>query len=114
MMEKEYCLSLNLGTPNGLEPYGRYVLGRDKHFAVHVFDALMGIKEPAMQLVLHIDLVESEEGVPFVLNVKYFTLDEVAENTSGLPCNCSGIADWKQQHDRGDSARATIFLAVVV
>ena len=80
-MEKEYYLSLNLRTPNGLEPYGRFDLGRNKDFAANVFDALMGIDEPARQLVLHIELIESEQGVPFVLNVKYCTLDEVAENT---------------------------------
>jgi len=83
-MEKTYYLSLNLKTPNGLEPYGRYDLGSDKDFARHVFDALMGIGEPAVQLVLHIDLIESEDGVPFVLNVKHCTLNEVAENTKRI------------------------------
>jgi hypothetical protein len=34
--------------------------------------------------VLHIELIESEDRVPFVLNVKYCTLDEVAENTKRI------------------------------
>ena len=84
MVEKEYYLSLNLRTPIGLEPYGRYDLGRDKDFAVQVFDALSGAEEGNIKTILHIDLTENEDGVPFVLNVKYCTLDEVVENTKRI------------------------------
>jgi hypothetical protein len=80
-MKREYYLSLSFRTPKGIETYGRYELGRDKNFAIAIFDELKGEEEVSESSILHIDLTESEDGVPFVRNVKHCTLDEIAENT---------------------------------
>lgn len=83
-MKREYYLSLNFKTPKSIEMYGRYDMGADRDFAEAIFDQLKGNEQISEKSILHIDLTELQDGVPFVLNIKHCTLDELAENTKSI------------------------------
>ena len=86
-MKKTYHISLNIKTPNGgFEVYGRYELGSDKAFARTLFDQLKGNDEVYERSILHMDLTELEDGIPFIQAARHCTLDELAENTRRITC----------------------------
>jgi hypothetical protein len=86
-MERTYHISLNIKTPDGgFEAYGRYELGSDKAFARMLFEQLKGDDEVSERSVLHMDLTEVENGIPFVQIVRHCTLNELADNTRRITC----------------------------
>ncbi|MDB5127274.1 hypothetical protein [Mucilaginibacter sp.] len=86
-MKRTYHISLNIKTPDGgFEAYGRYELGSDKAFARMLFEQLKGDEGVFERSVLHMDLTEVENGIPFVQAVRHCTLDELADNTRRITC----------------------------
>jgi hypothetical protein len=79
-METSFCIVLNIRTVDGYGTYGRFLLGKDREFANDVFSKLKGEDMPDERSVLHIDMIEMKDGLPFNLKMLACTLDQLAQN----------------------------------
>ncbi len=80
MHETTFYILLNLKTVNGFESFGRFNLGNNKKAAHGVFQMLKGNKEVDEKNILHLDLMESRDGLPVNMEMLTCTLEELAEN----------------------------------
>jgi hypothetical protein len=79
--------ALHIKTPDGgFEAYGRYELGSDEAFARTLFKQLKGDDGVSEKSILHMDLTEVEDGIPFIQAARHCTLDELAGNTRRITC----------------------------
>jgi hypothetical protein len=86
-MEKTYHISLNIKTPDGgFEDYGSFELGSNKAFASALFEQLKGDNEISEKSILHMDLTEVVDDIPFIQDARHCTLDELADNTRRITC----------------------------
>ncbi|HVU94235.1 MAG TPA: hypothetical protein VHE34_03385 [Puia sp.] len=79
-MTTEYFVICRLRTAGGFEAYGNFSLGGDCDFATELFGKLRGCHLPRETDSLHLDLVESRNGIPTNLQVISCTADEIAAN----------------------------------
>jgi hypothetical protein len=79
-METTFYIVLNIKTPAGFERYGSFSIGQDKDFAYALFKELKGIKDPDEKCALHMDFMETRNGLPLNLQVIGVTLQQLAEN----------------------------------
>jgi hypothetical protein len=79
-MKPTFYITLNIKTVNGFECYGRFSLGNDRDFAYALFQQLKGNDEVDEGSVLHMDFMETRNGLPVNLTVKSCTLQQLADN----------------------------------
>jgi hypothetical protein len=79
-METQFDLVLSLKTPKGFIDYGWYPLGSNPQFADQLFSQMKGSDTLADGSVLHIDLVETKDGLPDKVKSMSCSLDELCEN----------------------------------
>ncbi|HJP63711.1 MAG TPA: hypothetical protein VJ844_09730 [Mucilaginibacter sp.] len=72
-------------TPEGYEPFGQYFLGNEKTYAEDIFSQMKGCSVISEHAKLHMDLIESVDGIPLTARTICCTLDEFA-------CNCKHLA----------------------
>lgn len=82
-MRTVFYIICRLRTADGFEAYGSFNLGNDRGFAHELFDKLQGRGLPQETDVLHLDLMETRDGLPVNLKVISCTAEELAAN-----CKC--------------------------
>lgn len=80
MSASEFHIILQIKTPDGFEPFGKFVLGTDQQFADNIFRQLKGEAECDYNDLLQIDLAEVGEGLPRQLKMISCCLEDIAEN----------------------------------
>ncbi len=80
MQQSEFNIVLQIKTPEGFEPFGKFTLGRNKKQAESIFRQLKGNSQCSFNDILQIDLVESGEGLPRQLDMLSCSLADMAEN----------------------------------
>jgi len=79
-MRTTFYIILRLRTADGFESYGSFNLGDNREFAYHTFGQLKGRELPQETDMLHMDLMETLEGLPVNLRVVCCTAEEIAAN----------------------------------
>jgi hypothetical protein len=64
-METNFEISLNMKTPNGIEVYSCFPIGKDEHFAHSLYSLLEGEDLVGLDSVITIDLIRRENGILF-------------------------------------------------
>jgi len=79
-METQFYILLSLKTTQGYVDYGQYFFGDEREAAYGLFRDLKG--DPAMMAScpLHIDLMETVDGLPVKMESKCCTLEELGFN----------------------------------
>lgn len=67
-------------TCKGIESYGCFSIGTDSRFALDVFGRLAGTQQVSVNSVMTVDLIKRDNGIPYPLDLKHCTLDQLAEN----------------------------------
>jgi hypothetical protein len=81
-MKTEFDILISFRTPNGFKVCGQYALGDDRQFAESVFDALTGRDDPDNKGPLHLDLLETTEGLPVGVKTISCKVHELSANCS--------------------------------
>ena len=63
-METQFYILLSLKTPQGFADYGQYFFGNDREAAYRLFKQLKGKDTITASCLLHIDLLETVDGLP--------------------------------------------------
>jgi hypothetical protein len=79
-MDTQYYIELALKTPNGTEPFAKFLLGNNGKSAYAIFRKMHGIKAISETDLIYMDFVETRNGLPMSMDLIACTLDEVAEN----------------------------------
>lgn len=79
-METQFYILLSLKTPQGFADYGQYFFGDDRGAAYELFGQLRGSDELKPACQLHIDLMETVNGLPVQIKTKCCTLEELGQN----------------------------------
>jgi hypothetical protein len=79
-MKTQFYILLSLKTPQGFVDYGQYFLGDTREAAYGLFRQLKGIETIKDTCMLHIDLMETVDGLPVKIKTICCTLDELAFN----------------------------------
>ena len=80
-METQFYVLLSLQTAKGFTDYGQFFLGNDREAARELFGTLKGRDPKNADCILHIDLLESVDGLPEKIKSICCSLDELGENT---------------------------------
>jgi len=80
-METQFYILLSLKTTQGFVDYGQYFFGNDREAAYHLFSQLKGQEHIKDTCLLHIDLMETVDGLPVKIKTICCTLDELGCNT---------------------------------
>ena len=80
-MEVTFCISVNIRAGSGYELLGKFMLGDNSAFASGVFHQLKGSTDVDNNNPIHLDFMESRNGLPVHLEVISCNLNELAENT---------------------------------
>ena len=81
-MESTFSIVLNLRTAKGFARFGQIELGTDKASVEAVYKTLEGREPEGDEGFLHIDLVETRNGLPVSLRVLVCTADELGRNVT--------------------------------
>ena len=79
-METQFYILLSLRTPQGFADYGQYFFGNDREAAYGLFGQLKGSEELTPTCLLHIDLMETVDGLPEKIKTICCTLEELGTN----------------------------------
>lgn len=79
-MKTQFDIVMSMKTPRGFANYGQFYAGSEREAAYSLFAQLKGSDLPDDHAVLHVDLVETENGVPVAIKSKSCTLDELGWN----------------------------------
>lgn len=79
-MDSQFYIVLNLKTTDGWESFGRFFLGNSKVHAYDLFRKLKGTSDVNEKTVLHLDFMETKQGLPVNLKMITCTLNQLAEN----------------------------------
>ena len=84
-METRFYILLSLKSQQGYFDYAQYFFGNDRQAAYELFGQLKGSEKIKDNCLLHIDLMETVDGIPVKIKTICCNLDELA-------CNCKLIA----------------------
>ena len=79
-METQFYILLSLQTPRGFVDYGQYFFGDDREAAYGLFAQLKGKTEIKDSCLLHIDLMETRNGLPVKIKTICCTLEDLGAN----------------------------------
>ncbi|MES2275193.1 MAG: hypothetical protein V4592_04170 [Bacteroidota bacterium] len=80
-METQFYILLSLKTPKGFVDYGQYFFGNDREAAYGLFAQLKGESKLKDSALLHIDLMETVNGLPVRIRTICCTLEELGSNS---------------------------------
>ena len=80
IMETTFYIILNIKTATGFERYGRFSVGNDPFIADALFHKLTGSESSGEDCPLHLDFMETRNGLPVSLRVLSCNLQQLAEN----------------------------------
>jgi len=79
-MCKEYRITLHARTTEGFDTFGEFFIGNDRQAAKELFDQLKGSGEDVEDGLLIMELREINRNLPFDIQMKNCTLDQLADN----------------------------------
>lgn len=79
-MDTTFYIVLNIKTAGGFESYGRFFIGNDRDAANTLFSMLKGTDTISEKDVLHMDLMETRNGLPVNIRVINCSLEELTAN----------------------------------
>lgn len=79
-MRTGFYIIINVKTCDDFESFGTLEIGKDRTFARHLFGLLKGRPVNSNEGLIHLDLMETKDGLPMNLEVLYCTLSELGEN----------------------------------
>jgi len=80
IMKTTFYVILNIKTIKGIESFGKLEIGNNHMVARRLFGMLKGRPVNSDEGFIHMDLMETKEGLPMNLEVLYCTLAELGEN----------------------------------
>lgn len=80
VMETQFYILLSLKTAKGFVDYGQYFFGDVREAAYDLFDQMKGSNIITDAALLHIDLMETVDGLPVKIKTICCTLDELGVN----------------------------------
>jgi hypothetical protein len=78
-MNTTFYIILHMRKGETFEPFGRFFIGNDREAAGQLFGALQG-SEAKEKDILHLDLMETVDGLPVNLKVIACNLGQLTEN----------------------------------
>lgn len=78
-METQFYIELRLKTGTKFESFAKFFIGNNRTQAETIFKELNGMEANEMN-ILHIDFIETVEGLPVNLKMLACTLEQLAEN----------------------------------
>ena len=79
-METQFYIELTLKTAKGVESFAKFFMGDNREKAYDIFTKLIGTNIVNEKNLLHIDFIETIEGLPVNLKMITCTLDQLADN----------------------------------
>jgi hypothetical protein len=79
-MKTNFHIALNIKTATGFESIGKFSIGNNRAAAQDLFISLHGKEALQETDILHMDLVETNNGLPVSIRVISCTLEEIAVN----------------------------------
>lgn len=79
-METTFYIVLNIKTANGFETYGKFFIGNEKRVARSIFDKLKGSREVSEDDIIHVDFMETVDGLPVNIKMLNCSLAQLTEN----------------------------------
>lgn len=79
-METQFYILLSLKTTQGYVDYGQYFFGNEREAAYGLFRQLKGDPDMVASCPLHIDLMETINGLPVKMESMCCTLEELGFN----------------------------------
>jgi hypothetical protein len=80
VMKTTYEISLNLKARAAIESYGCFSIGQDEQFARDLYSTLEGGEQVSLDSVITVDLIKRENGIPYPLDMRHCTYDQLAAN----------------------------------
>lgn len=80
-MKTSFYILLSIRTAAGYESYGKLFIGNNAGQAYSLFRRLEGTSHLTGRSILHLELVETRDGLPFNIEMIGCTLDELAANS---------------------------------
>jgi len=71
-------------TLKGIETYGSFSLGSEETFAKILYNSLEGDPEISTAALISIDLIKREQGIPFPLELKHCSYEQLAANVKQI------------------------------
>jgi len=72
-----FFITLNIKTGDGLETFGKFLMGNDSKAAYSIFQKLKGNKKVTDKSILTLELMEISHGLPFNIQLMSCTLEEI-------------------------------------
>jgi hypothetical protein len=79
-MAIKYHIVLNMRRCSGFERYAVFDIGTNRPFAETLFASLLGTDDVTETDIVHMDLIETNRGLPLSLKVKSCSIDDLALN----------------------------------
>lgn len=88
MANSEFHIIFQFKTPEGFEPFGRFMIGQDAAQADAIFQKLKGDRDCSFADILQIDLVEIGKGLPRQVHLMSCSLHDISENCRIITREC--------------------------
>lgn len=79
-MATQFYIVVTLKTTKGLESFAKFFIGDNRERADNIFGMLKGTSKISEKNILHIEFMETKEGLPVNLKIISCTLNQLAEN----------------------------------
>jgi hypothetical protein len=79
-MKSAFYVVLNIKKGETFEAFGKFFIGHDRDFAYQLFSRLEGNESVRESDILHMDLVETVDGLPVNMKVINCKLEQLAMN----------------------------------
>jgi hypothetical protein len=80
VQQAAFHIIINLKTCSGFESFGKFFIGNNRESAQFIFSKLKGKQRVSEKNVLHLDLIETNNGLPVNMQMISCSLEELAEN----------------------------------
>jgi len=79
-MRTTFYIVVNMKKGKTFEAFGKFFIGNDRAFAYQLFSRLEGNESVQESDILHLDLMETADGLPVNMKVINCRLDQLANN----------------------------------
>lgn len=80
LVESLFYLLVTIKTINGHETFAKFFVGNNRERAHEIFNMLQASSEVSETALLHLEFMETKNNLPFNLDIKSCTLNQLAEN----------------------------------
>ena len=98
-MKTQFYILLSLKTPQGFVGFGEYFFGNDRDAAHELFAQLKGSTVIKENCLLHIDQMETVDGLPVKIKTICCTLDELGANCKLIAREVFRLKNLEEWHE---------------